>query len=50
MTDPEADSGHYSVDRYFEMAECGSIAADDRVELLEGLIVSMATCAAARSR
>jgi len=42
MTDPAPDSGHYSVDRYFEMAECGIIAPDDRVELLEGLIVSMA--------
>lgn len=31
-----------SVDRYFEMTECGIISPDDRVELLEGLIVSMA--------
>lgn len=37
-----ATSGHFSVERYFELTECGIIAPDDRVELLDGLIVSMA--------
>ena len=32
----------YDVDSYFALVECGVIAPDDRVELLEGLIVSMA--------
>lgn len=31
-----------SVEHYFAMTECGIIAPDDRVELLEGLVVSMA--------
>jgi Uma2 family endonuclease len=30
----------YSVDRYFTLDEAGALEADDRVELLEGLIVS----------
>jgi len=30
-----------SVSRYFELAKCGIISPDDRVELLEGLIVSI---------
>jgi Uma2 family endonuclease len=32
----------YDVDSYFALVECGVIAPDDRIELLEGLIVSMA--------
>lgn len=35
-------SGRYSVERYFELAKKGVIAAQDRVELLDGLIVAMA--------
>jgi len=35
-------SGRYSVERYFELTRTGVIAAQDRVELLEGLIVAMA--------
>lgn len=33
--------GRYDADRYFEMIECGIVAPDDNVELLEGLIVAM---------
>ena len=42
MTDPAQEPGHYSVHRYFGMAECRIFSPDDRVELLDGLIVSMA--------
>jgi len=42
MTERTPDSGRIAADRYFAMAECGIIASDDRVELLEGLIVAMA--------
>jgi Uma2 family endonuclease len=31
-----------SADRYFEMMECGIISPDDRVELLDGLLVAIA--------
>ncbi|MFN2427719.1 MAG: hypothetical protein ABR587_14880 [Candidatus Binatia bacterium] len=31
----------YDVERYFALADCGVLARDDRVELLEGLIVAM---------
>ena len=34
--------GHFTVRRYLEMAECGIISDDDRVELLDGLIIAMA--------
>lgn len=34
-------SGHYSVERYLELGECGVLSPDDRVELLDGLIVAM---------
>jgi Uma2 family endonuclease len=42
MTEPVPECGQYSAERYFELAECGIIAPDDHVELLEGLIVAMA--------
>lgn len=42
MAGPGPDPAHVSVKRYFELTECGIVAPDDRVELLEGLIVSMA--------
>jgi Uma2 family endonuclease len=41
MDEIAASLGHYTVDRYFELAECGILAPDDRVELLDGLIVAM---------
>ena len=41
MNDTAASLGHYTVDRYYALAECGILAADDRVELLDGLIVAM---------
>jgi len=34
-------AGHFTTERYFELAECGILSPDDRVELLEGLIVAM---------
>jgi len=42
MSKPARSGTRISVERYFEMTECGIIAPDDRVELLDGLIVSMA--------
>ncbi|MEO5739770.1 MAG: Uma2 family endonuclease [Vicinamibacterales bacterium] len=41
MSEHSPDALRLSPKRYFELAECGIIAPDDRVELLEGLIVSM---------
>jgi len=38
----EPEPPRVTAKRYFQMTECGIIAPDDRVELLEGLIVSMA--------
>lgn len=38
----EPAPGRFSATRYLELSECGIIAPDDRVELLDGLIVSMA--------
>jgi len=35
-------SGRYSVEHFFQLAKKGVIAAQDRVELLDGLIVAMA--------
>lgn len=34
--------GHYTVERYYALADCGILTPDDRVELLDGLIVAMA--------
>ena len=42
MNDTAASLGHYTVDRYYALAECGVLAPDDRVELLDGIIVAMA--------
>ncbi|MFN2427718.1 MAG: Uma2 family endonuclease [Candidatus Binatia bacterium] len=42
MSDAGPESGHISVQRYFEMGECGILSPEDRVELLDGLIVAMA--------
>lgn len=42
MNEPAPKSARYSVKRYFELAKRGVIARNDRVELLEGLIVAMA--------
>lgn len=42
MAEAGGETGRISVDRYFEMAECGILSPDDRVELLDGLIVAMA--------
>jgi Uma2 family endonuclease len=41
MNDSAASLGHYTVDRYYALAECGILSPDDRVELLDGLIVAM---------
>jgi Uma2 family endonuclease len=41
MSESEPGSPRISVERYFEMQECGLISPDDRVELLDGLIVAM---------
>ncbi len=41
MNESEPASLRISVERYFEMQECGIISPDDRVELLDGLIVAM---------
>ncbi|MFN2425937.1 MAG: Uma2 family endonuclease, partial [Candidatus Binatia bacterium] len=41
MNDTAASLGHYTVDRYFALAECGILAPDDCVELLDGLVVAM---------
>jgi len=42
VSQPSPQSGHYNVEQYLELAECGIISPDDRVELLEGIIVAMA--------
>ncbi len=42
MSDINSQSGHYDVEQYLALAECGLIAPDDHIELLEGLIVAMA--------
>lgn len=42
MTRAASEPGRCSVQRYLELTECGVLSPDDRVELLEGLIVSMA--------
>jgi Uma2 family endonuclease len=41
MNDTAASLGHYTVDRYFELGECGILAPDDRVELLDGMVIAM---------
>ena len=41
MNDSAPSLGHHTVERYLALAECGILAPDDRVELLDGLIVAM---------
>jgi hypothetical protein len=41
METSPAAPGRYTAKRYFEMAEVGLISPDERVELLDGLIVAM---------
>lgn len=41
MSDLSTDSRAYDARRYLALAECGIFTPDDRIELLEGLIVSM---------
>ncbi len=41
MDEPVLDDGHLTAKQYFAMAECGVFAPDERVELLDGLIVAM---------
>lgn len=40
--DPATGAGAYDISSYFALVECGFLARDERVELLEGQIVSMA--------
>lgn len=42
MSGSSPDLGHYTAQRYLELGECGILSPDDRVELLDGLIVAMA--------
>lgn len=42
MNPVESVPGHFSARQYLEMSECGIIPEDERVELLDGLIVAMA--------
>ena len=39
---PEAPAGLYTVERYFRLVDEGVLEPDDRVELLEGVVVAMA--------
>jgi Uma2 family endonuclease len=41
MSDSAPSLGHYTVFRYLELGDCGLIALDDRVELLDGIVVAM---------
>jgi Uma2 family endonuclease len=41
MDQPVSEDGHLTAKQYFAMAECGIISPDERVELLDGLIVAM---------
>jgi Uma2 family endonuclease len=41
MDTANEQSGRYTAERYLELGDCGILAPDDRVELLDGLIVSM---------
>ena len=42
MNETLASLGHFTVERYLALGECGILAPDDRVELLDGLVVAMA--------
>ena len=41
MSDSAPSLGHFTVHRYLELGDCGLIAPDDRVELLDGIVVAM---------
>ena len=41
MTGVGERTGHFTAERYLALGECGILAPDDRVELLDGLIVAM---------
>lgn len=41
MSDNAASLGHYTVERYFALGDCGILSPDDHVELLDGLVVAM---------
>ncbi|MFN2425508.1 MAG: Uma2 family endonuclease [Candidatus Binatia bacterium] len=41
MNDIAPSLGHYTVERYYALCECGILTPDDRVELLDALIVAM---------
>lgn len=41
VNEPARDNGHLTAKEYFAMAECGIISPDERVELLDGLVVAM---------
>ena len=41
MNESAPSLGHYTVHRYLELGDCGVIAPDDRVELLDGIVVAM---------
>jgi len=42
MNVDESAPGHYTVEGYLELGPCGILSPDDRVELLDGLVVAMA--------
>ena len=41
MIDGVTSSGHFTVERFYALVDCGILTPDDRVELLDGLIVAM---------
>jgi Uma2 family endonuclease len=41
MQDPVPSLGHHTVEQYYALHDCGILSPDDRVELLDGLIVAM---------
>lgn len=42
MNDGASSLGHHTAASYFALGECGVLAPDDRVELLDGLVIAMA--------
>jgi Uma2 family endonuclease len=41
MDTADIRSGHFTIEKYFALGECGVLSPDDRVELLDGLVVAM---------
>lgn len=41
MSERASSLGHRTVEQYYALAACGVLAPDDRVELLDGLVVAM---------